>query len=89
VVDKVVEGSGDGDVRPRLGCQALVEQQPVCPQSSQVGVLGRFAGADAREVGRELLDLDVGADGLGVPVRAVGAMVGDELATLTASGGPG
>jgi hypothetical protein len=56
---------------------------------SRARVLGRFAGADAREVGRELLDLDVGADGLGVPVRAVGAMVGDELATLTASGGPG
>jgi hypothetical protein len=82
VLDKVVKGGREDYVRPRFGFQALVEQQPV----RQVGILGRFAVADARKVGRELLDLDVGADEQGVPVRTVGAMESGGLATGAACG---
>ncbi len=87
--DEVVEGGGGGEVRPRLGCQALVEQQPVRPQSSQVGVLDRFTGADAREVHRKTLEVGFGFDELGVPIRAVEGVAGGGLATLGTSGGSG
>ncbi len=76
-------------MRPRLGCQTLVEQQPVRPQSSQVGVLDRFAGADAREVRQEMLEGNFGFDELGVSIRTVEVVAGGGLAALGASGGSG
>ncbi len=89
-------GGGDGDVSPHLGCQAFsLSARSRARSASLAASLER-----TREVGQELLDRDVGADEMGVPVRTDGAMVSDGLATaavtrsdglvtLTASGGPG